>query len=198
MLIVGMLAETVLPIKVRPGSIFPFRTWPGCGRSQRLYGSGDGHRAAGCLSVRHRRLRHRNAGNCQPRERVIASPGRRGTAMLTHAPTRVVRDYNSDSRYWEQYKPRPGDMHPARHRRQGRHHLDAADRQPAGLPSPRRPRHLGKVEPLAGAHASSRRWRRVLPGLEAQEHRRFIQTHLLPMDAFPATRRGPPTLPHGA
>lgn len=30
--------------------------------------------------------------------------------MLSRPPTRVVRDWHCDSRRWEGYKPRPGDV----------------------------------------------------------------------------------------
>jgi hypothetical protein len=30
--------------------------------------------------------------------------------MLTRSPTRVVRDYHTDSHQWDDYKPRPGDV----------------------------------------------------------------------------------------
>ena len=101
--------------------------------------------------------------------------------MLTHAPTRVVRDYNSDSRYWEQYKPRPGDIIIGTAAKVG----TTWTQQIVNLlvfQSPE-PRHLGRLSPWLDARFFAP-LEAILPGLEAQEHRRFIKTHL-PMDAFP-------------
>ena len=101
--------------------------------------------------------------------------------MLTHAPTRVVRDYNSDSRYWEQYRPRPGDIIIGTAAKVG----TTWTQQIVNLlvfQSPE-PRHLGRLSPWLDARFFAP-LEAILPGLEAQKHRRFIKTHL-PMDAFP-------------
>ena len=100
--------------------------------------------------------------------------------MLTHAPTRVVRDYHSDSRHWDQYKPRPGDIVIGTAAKVG----TTWTQQIANLlvfQSPE-PRMLGMLSPWLDARFFAP-LEVILPTIEAQEHRRFIKTHL-PMDAL--------------
>ena len=101
--------------------------------------------------------------------------------MLTHAPTRVVRDYHSDSRHWDQYKPRAGDIVIGTAAKVG----TTWTQQIVNLlvfQSPE-PRTLGMLSPWLDARFFAP-LEVILPTLEAQDHRRFVKTHL-PMDALP-------------
>ena len=101
--------------------------------------------------------------------------------MLTRAPTRVVRDFHSDSRQWEGYRPRPGDIVIGTAAKVG----TTWTQQIVNLlifQSPE-PRPLGELSPWLDARFFAP-IEVMLPALEAQTHRRFIKTHL-PMDALP-------------
>ena len=101
--------------------------------------------------------------------------------MLTQTATRVVRDYHSDSRHWDQYQPRSGDIVIGTAAKVG----TTWTQQIVNLlvfQSPE-PRPLGMLTPWLDARFFAP-LEVVLPMLEAQAHRRFIKTHL-PMDALP-------------
>jgi aryl sulfotransferase len=101
--------------------------------------------------------------------------------MLTQAPTRVVRDYHSDSRHWDHYKPREGDIVICTAPKVG----TTWTQQIVNLlvfQSPE-PRPLGQITPWLDARFFAP-LEVVLPELEAQTHRRFMKTHLR-MDALP-------------
>ncbi|MGH7023986.1 MAG: sulfotransferase domain-containing protein [Caulobacteraceae bacterium] len=101
--------------------------------------------------------------------------------MLSHAPTRQVRDWHSDSSRWDAYTPRAGDIVIGTAAKVGTTWtqqivnllvFQSAQARPLGMLSPwLDSRFMAPLEV-------------VLPMLEAQTHRRFIKTHL-PMDAFP-------------
>lgn len=101
--------------------------------------------------------------------------------MLTRAPRRVVRDFHSDSRQWEGYRPRSGDIVIGTAAKVG----TTWTQQIVNLlifQSPE-PRPLGDLSPWLDARFFAP-IEVMLPTLEAQTHRRFIKTHL-PMDALP-------------
>ncbi len=100
--------------------------------------------------------------------------------MLSRPPTRVVRDWHCDSRRWEGYKPRAGDVVIGTAPKVGTTWMQqivsllifkSADARPFLALTP----WLDwRVAPLES----------VLAGIEAQTHRRFLKTHL-PLDALP-------------
>ncbi len=101
--------------------------------------------------------------------------------MLTQTPTRVVRSFHSDSRQWEGYRPRPGDIVIGTAAKVG----TTWTQQIVSLlifQSPE-PRPLGELSPWLDARFLAP-IEVMLPSLEAQTHRRFVKTHL-PMDAVP-------------
>ncbi len=101
--------------------------------------------------------------------------------MLTETPTRVVRDFHSDSRHWDHYRPRAGDIVLCTAAKVG----TTWTSQIVNLlvfQSPQ-PRSLGELSPWLDARFFAP-LEVILPALEAQTHRRFIKTHLR-MDALP-------------
>jgi aryl sulfotransferase len=101
--------------------------------------------------------------------------------MLTRPATRAVRDFHSDSRHWNHYKPREGDIVICTAAKVG----TTWTQQIVNLlvfQSPE-PRPLFDVAPWLDARFFAP-LEVILPALEAQTHRRFIKTHL-PMDALP-------------
>jgi aryl sulfotransferase len=101
--------------------------------------------------------------------------------MLTRSPTRVVRDYHSDSRQWDDYKPRPGDVIICTAVKVG----TTWTQQIVNLlifQSPK-PRPLFEISPWVDARFQMPP-PMIMPVLESQTHRRFMKTHL-PMDALP-------------
>ena len=101
--------------------------------------------------------------------------------MLTRAPKCVVRDYYSDSRRWDHYKPRAGDIVICTPPKAG----TTWTQQIVNLlvfQSPD-PRALFEVAPWLDARFFAPLDVTLL-ALEAQTHRRFMKTHL-PMDALP-------------
>ena len=101
--------------------------------------------------------------------------------MLQQAPTRTVRDYHSDSRHWDRYQPRDGDIVIGTAAKVGttwtQQIVNLLVFQSAA------PRSLNELSPWLDARIFAP-LEVVLPMLEAQTHRRFIKTHL-PMDALP-------------
>ena len=101
--------------------------------------------------------------------------------MLQQAPTRTVRDYHSDSRHWDRYQPRDGDIVIGTAAKVGttwtQQIVNLLVFQSAA------PRSLNELSPWLDARIFAPP-EVVLPMLEAQTHRRFIKTHL-PMDALP-------------
>jgi aryl sulfotransferase len=102
-------------------------------------------------------------------------------AMLTEGPTRVVRDHHSDSRAWDDYRPRAGDIVVGTAAKVG---TTWTQRILALLvfQSPE-PRPLFEFSPWLDARFFAP-LEVTLAMLEAQTHRRIIKTHL-PMDAVP-------------
>ena len=101
--------------------------------------------------------------------------------MLTQAPTKVVRDWHSDSRHWDRYTPREGDIVIGTAAKVG----TTWTSQIINLlvfQSPE-PRTIGLLSPWLDARIFAP-LDVMLAGLEAQTHRRFIKTHLR-MDALP-------------
>jgi aryl sulfotransferase len=101
--------------------------------------------------------------------------------MLVQAPTRVVRDYHSDSRHWDHYKPRVGDIIIGTAAKVG----TTWTSQIVNLLifQSAEPRVIGELSPWLDARIFAP-LEVMLPALEAQTHRRFIKTHLR-MDALP-------------
>ncbi len=101
--------------------------------------------------------------------------------MLTRAPTAVVRDWHSDSRHWDRYEPREGDIVIGTAAKVG----TTWTSQIVNLlvfQSPE-PRTIGLVSPWLDARIFAP-LDMMLADLGAQTHRRFIKTHLR-MDAVP-------------
>jgi aryl sulfotransferase len=101
--------------------------------------------------------------------------------MLSHAPTRQVRDWHSDSERWNDYRPRPGDVVIGTAAKVG----TTWTQQIVNLlvfQSPRA-RPLWALSPWLDSRFMAP-MEVLTPMLEAQTHRRFIKTHL-PMDALP-------------
>jgi hypothetical protein len=101
--------------------------------------------------------------------------------MLTRAPTTEVRDWHSDSRHWDRYKPREGDIVIGTAAKVG----TTWTSQIINLlvfQSPE-PRTIGLMSPWLDARIFAP-LDVMIANLEAQTHRRFIKTHLR-MDAVP-------------
>ncbi|HEX5377504.1 MAG TPA: sulfotransferase domain-containing protein [Phenylobacterium sp.] len=101
--------------------------------------------------------------------------------MLSRAPSRVVRDWICDSRQWDGYKPRAGDVVIATPPKVG----TTWTQQIVNLlvfQSPE-PRPLGPLSPWIDCRFQIP-IEVALPMIEAQTHRRFLKSHL-PMDALP-------------
>ena len=101
--------------------------------------------------------------------------------MLTQAPTPIVRDFHSDSRHWDHYKPREGDIVICTAPKAGttwtQQIINLLVFQSVA------PRPLHEITPWLDGRIFAP-LEVVLPALEAQTHRRFIKTHLS-MDALP-------------
>lgn len=101
--------------------------------------------------------------------------------MLIERPSRAVRDYHSDSRHWDRYKPRPGDIVIGTAAKVG----TTWTSQIVNLlifQSPE-PRTIGALSPWLDARFFGP-LDDMLALLDGQSHRRFIKTHLR-LDAVP-------------
>jgi aryl sulfotransferase len=101
--------------------------------------------------------------------------------LLIRAPTKVVRDWICDSRHWEGYRPRDGDVVIGTAAKAG----TTWTQQIVNLlifQSPE-PRPLGELSPWLDCRFMAP-IEAVLPMIEAQTHRRFLKSHL-PLDALP-------------
>ena len=101
--------------------------------------------------------------------------------MLTRPATRTVRDFHSDSRHWDHYQPREGDIVICTAPKAGTTWTQQIVNLLVFQSSEARP--LLDITPWLDARFLEP-LDVVLPALEAQTHRRFIKTHL-PMDALP-------------
>ena len=101
--------------------------------------------------------------------------------MLSRKPVREVRDFTCDSRRWDPYQPREGDVIIATAPKVGTTWMQRIVSLLI-FQSPE-PRPLGELSPWIDC-----RFRQpieqVLPVIEAQTHRRFLKSHL-PLDALP-------------
>ncbi len=101
--------------------------------------------------------------------------------MLASPPTKIVRDWICDSRQWDGYRPREGDVVIATAPKVG----TTWTQQIVNLlvfQSPE-PRPLGALSPWIDARFQIP-IEIALPMIEAQQHRRFLKSHL-PLDALP-------------
>lgn len=101
--------------------------------------------------------------------------------MLIRPPTRLVRDWYCDSRRWEGYRPRAGDVVIATAPKVG----TTWTQQIVSLlifQSPE-PRDLMQLSPWIESRSQST-IEEALARIEAQTHRRFLKSHL-PLDALP-------------
>ena len=101
--------------------------------------------------------------------------------MLASAPTKIVRDWICDSRQWDGYRPREGDVVIATAPKVG----TTWTQQIVNLlvfQSPE-PRPLGELSPWIDSRFQIP-IEIALPMIEAQQHRRFLKSHL-PLDALP-------------
>ena len=95
--------------------------------------------------------------------------------------TRIVRNWASDSRHWERYRPRPGDVIIGTAPKVGTTWMQQIVRllifqDPA-------PQPIGRLSPWLDSRFHLP-LDVVIPMIEAQTHRRFLKTHL-PLDALP-------------
>ncbi|MEO8927358.1 MAG: sulfotransferase domain-containing protein [Caulobacteraceae bacterium] len=101
--------------------------------------------------------------------------------MLTRAPAKVVRDWYRDSRQWEGYRPRGGDVVIATAPKVGTTWMQRIVSLLI-FQSPE-PRHLGALSPWLDCRFQMP-IEAALPMIEAQTHQRFLKSHL-PLDALP-------------
>jgi len=101
--------------------------------------------------------------------------------VLARQPTRVVRDWIADSRQWERFTPRRGDVIVATAPKVGTTWTQQIARLLL-LQDPT-PAPLGALSPWLDARFQIP-IEEAIPLIEAQPHRRFLKTHL-PLDALP-------------
>jgi aryl sulfotransferase len=102
--------------------------------------------------------------------------------MLVRSPTRVYRSWAADSRQWNAYRPRSGDIVIATYPKSGTTWMQ----QIVSLlifQSPE-PRPISEIAPWFDRRELENTPQSVMSGLDQQTHRRFIKSHV-PFDGMP-------------
>lgn len=102
--------------------------------------------------------------------------------MLIQSPTRIYRSWMADSRRWNEYRPRAGDIVIATYPKSGTTWMQ----QIVSLlifQSPE-PRPIADIAPWLDRRAREEPVEVLIQRLEAQTHRRFIKSHV-PFDGLP-------------